>query len=257
MAMPTDFPCQLARKTAKNSTGNARSPVDTDRGIGPMRRISPIQITLATAKPLSIGPIRHIRPITSRTPHAAPTRERRSASPSATQPFPSQPAASRESLSPTADEVQTVGYSAMPLGPSGGSFTLTFDGQTTALIAYNASAAAVQAALEGRAFNIFDVVLGGSLRWIHGIRFCRASCRAAASSVHDGSCGGDSSRRDLRRDTETWLSRGLSMGSRRAIHLPGLRSQDHQNLFGSLVLSTSGIPHRQPRHREPTLMQPS
>jgi hypothetical protein len=42
------------------------------------------------------------------------------------------------------NEVQTLSISGTP---TGGTFTLTFDGQTTATIAYNANAAAVQAAL--------------------------------------------------------------------------------------------------------------
>lgn len=44
------------------------------------------------------------------------------------------------------DEVQQV---AITGSPTGGTFTLTFSGQTTAPIAYNASASAVQSALEG------------------------------------------------------------------------------------------------------------
>lgn len=43
-----------------------------------------------------------------------------------------------------ANEVQTVAITGVP---TGGSFTLTFDGQTTAAIAWNANAAAVQSAL--------------------------------------------------------------------------------------------------------------
>lgn len=43
-----------------------------------------------------------------------------------------------------ASEVQTVTITG---GPTGGSFTLTYDGQTTAAIAFNATAAAVQSAL--------------------------------------------------------------------------------------------------------------
>ncbi|SDI40939.1 hypothetical protein SAMN05421505_14925 [Sinosporangium album] len=43
------------------------------------------------------------------------------------------------------NEVQTVTITG---GPTGGTYTLTLDGETTAAIAYNASAAAVQAALE-------------------------------------------------------------------------------------------------------------
>jgi hypothetical protein len=42
------------------------------------------------------------------------------------------------------DEVQTVTITG---SPTGGTFTLTFDGQTTAAIAYNAAASAVQTAL--------------------------------------------------------------------------------------------------------------
>lgn len=44
----------------------------------------------------------------------------------------------------TTDEVQTATITG---GPTGGTFTLTFSGQTTAAIAYNAAAAAVQSAL--------------------------------------------------------------------------------------------------------------
>ncbi len=44
------------------------------------------------------------------------------------------------------NEVQRVGYTGSFL--MGGTFTLTFDGQTTAMIAYNATAAQVQSALE-------------------------------------------------------------------------------------------------------------
>ncbi len=44
-----------------------------------------------------------------------------------------------------ANEVQTLTTSGTP---TGGTFTLTFDGQTTSALAYNATAAAVQAALE-------------------------------------------------------------------------------------------------------------
>ena len=46
-------------------------------------------------------------------------------------------------------------------GSDGGTFTLTFDGQTTAAIAYNASAATVGAALEALS-NITDVVVTGT-----------------------------------------------------------------------------------------------
>lgn len=49
-----------------------------------------------------------------------------------------------EGTAPT-NEVQTVSF---PYTPTGGTFTLTFNGQTTAAIAYNATAAAVEDALE-------------------------------------------------------------------------------------------------------------
>ncbi len=70
------------------------------------------------------------------------------------------------------DEVQTVSITGTP---TGGTFTLTWSGQITAAIAYNADAAAVQAALEALSnINVgdvkvygnnpnFTVVFGGSL----------------------------------------------------------------------------------------------
>lgn len=58
-----------------------------------------------------------------------------------------------------ASEVQTV---AITGGPTGGTFTLTFDGATTAAIAYNAAASAVQSALEALPnINPGDVVCAG------------------------------------------------------------------------------------------------
>jgi hypothetical protein len=58
------------------------------------------------------------------------------------------------------NEVQTVTITG---DPTGGTFTLTFSGQTTAAIAHNATAAAVQAALEGLS-NVEpgDVTVSGS-----------------------------------------------------------------------------------------------
>ncbi len=47
------------------------------------------------------------------------------------------------------DEVQRVGFGDDMVMLYGGTFTLTFDGQTTGSLAYNADAAAVQTALEG------------------------------------------------------------------------------------------------------------
>lgn len=58
-----------------------------------------------------------------------------------------------------AGEVQTVTITG---GPTGGTYTLTFDGATTAAIAYNATAAAVQTALEALSnINPGDVVCAG------------------------------------------------------------------------------------------------
>ena len=50
----------------------------------------------------------------------------------------------------TSDEVQRVGMTVSGMGFIGGTFTLTYSGQTTSGIAYNASAASVQSALEAR-----------------------------------------------------------------------------------------------------------
>ncbi len=59
----------------------------------------------------------------------------------------------------TANEVQTVTITGTP---TGGTFTLTFEGQTTAAIAYNANAAAVQSALLLLSnLNTGDVTVGG------------------------------------------------------------------------------------------------
>lgn len=55
------------------------------------------------------------------------------------------PAQNQTVPSPGTDEVQTVTITG---GPTGGTYTLTFSGQTTASIAYNATASAVQSALE-------------------------------------------------------------------------------------------------------------
>jgi hypothetical protein len=57
------------------------------------------------------------------------------------------------------NEVQTVTITGTP---TGGTFTLTFDGETTAAIAYNASAAAVLSALEALpSIQAGDVTVGG------------------------------------------------------------------------------------------------
>lgn len=58
-----------------------------------------------------------------------------------------------------ANEMQTVTITG---GPTGGTFTLTWDGETTAAIAYNAAASAVQTALEALSnVNAGDVTCAG------------------------------------------------------------------------------------------------
>lgn len=62
-------------------------------------------------------------------------------------------------LAPLSDEVQQV---AITGGPTGGTYTLTYSGQTTAGIAYNATAGAVQSALEALSnIGVGDVVCAG------------------------------------------------------------------------------------------------
>lgn len=60
---------------------------------------------------------------------------------------------------PGTNEVQTLTITG---APSGGTFTITYDGQTTSAIAYNAAAAAVQSALEALSnIAVGDVTCGG------------------------------------------------------------------------------------------------
>lgn len=62
-------------------------------------------------------------------------------------------------VAPGTNEVQTITITGTP---TGGTFTLTFDGQTTAGIAFNAAASAVQSALEALSnIAIGDVVCAG------------------------------------------------------------------------------------------------
>jgi hypothetical protein len=57
------------------------------------------------------------------------------------------------------NEVQTITITG---SPTGGTFTLTYSGQTTAAIAYNATAAAVQSALEALSnINVNDITVAG------------------------------------------------------------------------------------------------
>jgi hypothetical protein len=58
------------------------------------------------------------------------------------------------------NEVQTLTVTG---GPTGGTFTITFDGQTTAAIAYNATSSVVQTALEGLSnVNPGDITVTGN-----------------------------------------------------------------------------------------------
>ena len=64
---------------------------------------------------------------------------------------------------PVAAVANEVKLLTMTGSPTGGTFTLTFDGETTGTIAYNASAATVQTALEGLSnVNSGDVAVTGS-----------------------------------------------------------------------------------------------
>lgn len=67
------------------------------------------------------------------------------------------------------NEVQTVTING---GPTGGTFTLTFDGETTAPVAYNATAATVRQALEALAnINPGDVAVSGSASGPYTVTF--------------------------------------------------------------------------------------
>lgn len=70
---------------------------------------------------------------------------------------------------PTSAETQTVTISG---SPTGGSFTLTFNGQTTSAIAYNATAAAVQSALRQlNNLSAEDVSVTGSAGGPYTVKF--------------------------------------------------------------------------------------
>lgn len=81
-------------------------------------------------------------------------------------------------------EVQTVTITG---GPTGGNFTLTYAGQTTATIVYNAAAAAVQSALEALS-NLVpgDVVVTGSAGGPYTVTF-NVSLGNVAQMTADGS----------------------------------------------------------------------
>ncbi len=96
---------------------------------------------------------------------------------------------------PATDEIQTVTITG---SPTGGTFTLTYDGQTTSAIAYNASAATVQAALEALS-NIGpgNVSVSGSAGGPYSVRFINeleetnvSAMTASGASLTGGSSPG-------------------------------------------------------------------
>lgn len=89
-------------------------------------------------------------------------------------------------------EVQTVTITG---SPTGGTFTLTLDGATTAAIAYNATAAVLQAALEGLPnIDPGDVVVAGSAGGPYTLTFAgkRAGLDVPQTSATASLTGGTS-----------------------------------------------------------------
>ena len=88
------------------------------------------------------------------------------------------------------DEVQTVTLTG---APTGGTFTLTYAGQTTAGIAYNASAAAVTSALEALSnIGVGEVVVTGSAGgpWTVAFALTLADTNVAAMTASGASLTG-------------------------------------------------------------------
>lgn len=89
-------------------------------------------------------------------------------------------------------EVQSVTITG---SPTGGTFTLTLDGETTAAIAYNAAASAVQTALEGLS-NVSpgDVTVTGSAGGPYTVTFAgaRAGANVPAMTATGSLTGGSS-----------------------------------------------------------------
>lgn len=88
-------------------------------------------------------------------------------------------------------EVQTVTISG---GPTGGTFTLTYAGQTTAAIAYNATSSAVQSALEALS-NVEpgDVTVSGSAGGPYVVSFATALGNVSQMSASGASLTGGTS----------------------------------------------------------------
>lgn len=145
-------------------------------------------------------------------------------------------------------EVQTVTITG---GPTGGTFTLTWNAQTTAGIAYNASAAAVQAALEALSnIAVGDVVVTGSaggpytLTWAHGLGNVAAPTGSAA-----GLTGGTAPAVVVATVTagSALYTQPLGVGpSGTVYYLPqAMRLEDECNLLGGLDQLTEGRIKRQ------------
>ena len=93
-------------------------------------------------------------------------------------------------LTGTDDETQTVTITG---SPTGGTFTLTYDGETTAAIAYNAASSAVQAALEALDnLDSGDVTVGGSAGGPYTVTFHESLGNVAELTADDSLTGGSS-----------------------------------------------------------------
>ena len=97
---------------------------------------------------------------------------------------------------PVAAVANEVKLLTMTGSPTGGTFTLTFDGETTGTIAYNASAATVQTALEGLSnVNSGDVAVTGSASGPWTVTFAGryAGINVPAFTANSGSLTGGTS----------------------------------------------------------------
>lgn len=138
------------------------------------------------------------------------------------------------------DELQTVTLTG---GPTGGDFTLTFGGDTTAAIAYNAAASVVQAALEALAsIGAGNVLVTGSAGGPWTVRFTASLGQAdQAQMTADGGglTGGSSPDVDVTTTQEgsdfTTISSGFSLRLVGAI-----LTFDTQQALGTAVRLHSG-----------------
>jgi hypothetical protein len=154
-------------------------------------------------------------------------------------------------FSPCATDVQEVQTLTIVGGPTGGTFTITWNGQTTAGIAYNASAAAVLAALVALS-NIApgDLTVSGAnggpytLTWAHGKGNVSAPTTNAA-----GLTGGVAPAVNVATVTagSALYSAPLGVGSSGTVYyLPqALRVEDECKLLGGLEQLTEAAIKRQ------------